>query len=611
MYQPKNRKLPKIAIGLDDLAGSGFFEREYIVFSKDTSLAKFSLGAGTGKFTGENAFRNPISYIYDSFSSRSQRSKNIDVVGQLSYDQWFKGDIGIFGGFEYSLPFKKGLTFKAEYDPFNYIDFSAGYDGDANLDIRNKDSNFNLGIHYPINDYFSVDIAYIKGNTFNFSWNIGINVNKNYVKKKSALPKISNEKYEGGIELEFYRDLLSNLNSNRLYLQSANLEKLPTTDKHKVDIVINQDTYQNTIQSSSYAAYIVNEVAKNNDIEMIQTNVSEMNAGITLNTIKYLSESLDPSEKYIELIKRDTAMTSGDPKTYQNSKYVPIVKYPNIFYSIEPELISHIGSPDKFYYGGLAASFASEIQFNRNLYLSSQFMSNIVDNFDRKESFTDSPYLPNVRTEILDYLQQGDDLYVTNLELNYYKQLKKNIFTKVSFGIFERMYGGYGGEFLYKPFNEDISIGFDYYSVYKRNYDQRFKFLDYKTETGHIKAVHYSQPFGILSTISYGKYLAKDKGFTFDFARFFGNGAKVGFFFTLTDISFEEFGEGSFDKGFYFNFPLDIFSKNYNGDNFAFKLRPLTRDGGAKLEIRSLSDILHSSSMYQINSNSNWIDFLQ
>ena len=80
-----------------------------------------------------------------------------------------------------------------------------------------------------------------------------------------------------------------------------------------------------------------------------------------------------------------------------------------------------------------------------------------------------------------------------------------------------------------------------------------------------------------------GKFLAGDSGITFDASRRFKSGAQIGAFFTITDISEEEFGEGSFDKGFYINFPLEAFSRKYSRDLSGFTLRPLTRDGGAKL----------------------------
>jgi len=61
----------------------------------------------------------------------------------------------------------------------------------------------------------------------------------------------------------------------------------------------------------------------------------------------------------------------------------------------------------------------------------------------------------------------------------------------------------------------------------------------------------------------------------------------MGAFFTRTDISKEEFGEGSFDKGFYFSFPLEIFFRENSRGRTYFGLKPLTRDGGARL-IRAL-----------------------
>ena len=54
-----------------------------------------------------------------------------------------------------------------------------------------------------------------------------------------------------------------------------------------------------------------------------------------------------------------------------------------------------------------------------------------------------------------------------------------------------------------------------------------------------------------------GRYLAKDLGATFEARRTFRNGWQVGVWATLTDVPFDEFGEGSFDKGFYFQVPLD------------------------------------------------------
>ena len=52
---------------------------------------------------------------------------------------------------------------------------------------------------------------------------------------------------------------------------------------------------------------------------------------------------------------------------------------------------------------------------------------------------------------------------------------------------------------------------------------------------------------------------------------------------TFTDVSAEDFGEGSFDKGIYIKFPLDLFFVESRKDILTASWRPLTRDGGQKL----------------------------
>ena len=51
---------------------------------------------------------------------------------------------------------------------------------------------------------------------------------------------------------------------------------------------------------------------------------------------------------------------------------------------------------------------------------------------------------------------------------------------------------------------------------------------------------------------------------------------KFGAFASNTDVTFEQFGEGSFDKGIFFNIPI-------YGNLINYSWRPLTKDPGAKL----------------------------
>ncbi len=59
----------------------------------------------------------------------------------------------------------------------------------------------------------------------------------------------------------------------------------------------------------------------------------------------------------------------------------------------------------------------------------------------------------------------------------------------------------------------------------------------------------------------------------------------MGGFFTLTEVPFREFGEGSFDKGLFLTIPFNWFLPYESRSEFSTVLRPLTRDGGQRLNV--------------------------
>ena len=67
--------------------------------------------------------------------------------------------------------------------------------------------------------------------------------------------------------------------------------------------------------------------------------------------------------------------------------------------------------------------------------------------------------------------------------------------------------------------------------------------------------------------------------------REFPNGWIVGAYVTLTNVSAEDFGEGSFDKGIRITIPLSWITGQPSTRTFNTTIQPLTRDGGARLEV--------------------------
>jgi hypothetical protein len=146
------------------------------------------------------------------------------------------------------------------------------------------------------------------------------------------------------------------------------------------------------------------------------------------------------------------------------------------------------------------------------------------------------------------------------------------------------MYSGVGGELLYQPFQSRLAYGFSANWVRQRGYEKTFKHLDYQTTTA-FASVYWASPFYNFDVaVHAGRYLAKDLGATLEVRRSFNNGWMVGLWATITDVPFEDFGEGSFDKGMYFKIPFDgLLGRNTRG-SYSTRVRPIQRDGGQRLD---------------------------
>jgi len=585
-----------LAVGLSDFSGTGFFTREYILGTYRDNGYKLTAGLGFGTFADQGSFSNPFGLIKSSFEERPVQSSNYNLGGSPSYDQWFRGDASFLFGAEFFLSgHLKNTTLKIDYDPFDYVNsFSSKGLAGSDFDLRKKDANINIGLHHTFGDNVSLGLYFIKGNTLNFTFTFGGNFSKPFFNKK--LPSVSALDSQKGANVKesFYEDLIFNINRKSIFLQSAELKD------RELKVAVASSKYRNPIHVHALLGETVAEVHKINNVPIDSLTTVGVNVGHELQRISSpLSTFSDTEDRVLELVAKESTLAAGEGNAYRSYEFRPTIKYPASFTGIAPALVNHIGDPAKFYYGGIILRLDNEIQFSSRLQLNTEIHQNITNNFDEKINFPDS-LLPHVRTDIVSYLQESDT-YISRMQLDYFFNPYKEVFGKFSAGILENMYSGAGFEFLYKPFEQNFSIGLEAYRAKKRAFDRKFELLDYEINTGHINFNYHLPRWGILGTLSYGKYLAGDEGYTFDISRRLPSGFRTGAFFTRTNVSAEQFGEGSFDKGFYFQIPIDLFLNDYRGGYINFKLRPLTRDGGQKLEAwNDLIGIMHSTSRAEI-----------
>ena len=369
-------------------------------------------------------------------------------------------------------------------------------------------------------------------------------------------------------------------------------------------ISIDSENHINPVTYSSEAAIISKKIAYLNGFDINQYSISHVTRGMQINNITFLSENIETYAKPRVLIKKETIVSNPGSDEFYGHEFTPRAVFPLFSYEISPDIRTHLGSPERVMYFGYGIKANTELQLSRSLVIYSEISQPIDGNFDRKVSLPSSS-LEHVRTEIVDYLQgTSEDAYITNLNIEKIWSPANDFYSKVSFGILESMFGGLSSEFLYKPFDRRFALGVEFNKVKQRDYDQRFSFRNYKTNTSHLNLSFYEPKSNILLKLSFGKYLAGDKGYTLDLSRRMPSGWRAGFFFTRTDVSAEEFGEGSFDKGFYINIPHNIFSKKYSKSSTGFSYRPMTRDGGQKLELQNrLIDSFYGSTRIEIDES--------
>ncbi|MDR5730491.1 MAG: YjbH domain-containing protein [Terriglobia bacterium] len=254
--------------------------------------------------------------------------------------------------------------------------------------------------------------------------------------------------------------------------------------------------------------------------------------------------------------------------------------YPRFDWAIFPELNESLFDPSQPVRIGLSAGVSGTLHLFPGLSLNAMLEGNIWNDFNTKNP--PNSLLPHVRSDFVQYFVHGAD-GIADLEAQYRFRLAPTVFVLAKVGYLENMFGGAGGEILWRPENSRLAFGIDAYEVWQRKFDRLFGFQNYHVITGHATFYYQSPWYGMNFRLMAGRYLAGDHGVTIEVTRHFSTGVEIGAFATFTNVPFKTFGEGSFDKGFVIRIPLDWALPVSSQSAFNLDLRPLTRDGGQRL----------------------------
>lgn len=262
-----------------------------------------------------------------------------------------------------------------------------------------------------------------------------------------------------------------------------------------------------------------------------------------------------------------------------------LAPHPRFTWFVSPTLPVSLFDPDQPLRADLALVAGAEVSLAPGLSVSGAGIKRVVGNLDQITRQSDST-LPRVRSDFARYLAEGDP-GIQRLTADYLFKLRPDTYGRVSAGLFERMFGGVSAEVLWKPAAQSWGLGAELNYARQRDFDMMLGFRDYDVITGHASLYWNTGWRGMEVQVDAGRYLAEDLGATFSLARRFANGWEVGGFFTLTDVPFDEFGEGSFDKGIRLTVPLRWGLPLETRSRATSTIRPLTRDGGARLIVEN------------------------
>jgi hypothetical protein len=585
----EGKYLPAISIGLVDFIGTGLSSGEYIAATKTFSDGRLKLtaGLGWGKLGSYGAIGAP-------FGPRPPL--DVGVGGTPSVGQWFKGDMAPFAGIEWQVNDRLGI--KAEYSSNSYP-LEA-----ASRQTFDHKSPFNFGVEYQVSKAFRLGASYMYGSEFGLTAQFVLNPKESPTGGQvgNAPPPVAERRGGGAWASQWVTEQgqVSTVRTNlaaSLEPQGITLERAALTAT-RAEVRIRVPAGENSAQMIGRAARVMSAALP---ASVEQFEIVPVANGLPLAKIilrRSDLEQLDNAAGQDALI-RERAQIVGVSGTPADLVLSPGL-YPKFDWTFGPYFRSSFFDPSAPVRLNLGVRLSATYDIAPGLRLSGSITKKLAGNLGGSGGVSSS-VLPHVRSDAKLYDQAGDPS-LEHLTLAWYAKPAPNLYSRVTVGYLERMFGGISGEVLWKPVNSRLALGAELNYVRQRDFDQLFGFQDYEVMTGHVSG-YYAFDNGFVAQLDVGRYLAGDVGATLSLDRTFANGWKVGAFATLTDVSFEDFGEGSFDKGIRVSIPFAWMTGRKADKAFGTTIRPILRDGGARLDVDGrLYDTVRSYDTQNLNA---------
>jgi len=579
--------LPAVAVGIRDLGGTGLFSSEYVVSSKRFGPIDASLGLGWGYMGSRGDITNPLDVLDSRFSTRPPRSQN--QVGQFNSSNYFRGRPAFFGGVSYQTPWQP-LILKLEYE-------GNDYQHEPFADNQRQRTPINVGAVYRLTRSVDLSVAFERGTTTM----LGITLHTNLA-QSSGPAKLLDPPPPARVAPPPTRTP-----------QQVNWPAVSNALRQNAGIAVSRISQRGSelVVTGEQKRYFYPAEALGRTARVLD---NQLGPGIDWYTMVDTREGMPIVASSVDRQRLDAYFHHDIdlPGLHRSVEQdTPLPQHEDVLYQATPKKYEgglslgysqSLGGPNAFILYQVSADYTASYHFTPGLWLSGDLSADLLNNYG---NFTyDAPSnLPRVRTYIREYLTSSR-LTMPNLQLTTTRRLGADLYGMAYAGMLESMYGGAGGELLYRPMGERWAIGADTNWVKQRDFRQNFSFRAYHVMTGQVTGYFDTGYKDVTLKLSAGRYLAGDWGTTIDVSREFHNGVRMGAYATFTNVSAQRFGEGSFDKGIYVSIPFDLMLLSSHVDTATILWQPLLRDGGARLNRRyTLYDLTRDRDSDNFNYN--------
>lgn len=580
----ESQYMPAISLGLQSATGHKRMSGEYISASKRYNNFDLTAGLGWGRYGTAGHFSNPLKAIHQHFG----KDRLLDGEMPNEPTNWFTGkNVGVFAGVEYFTPIK-GLSLKADYGADHYS-------AETRSINYKRPKPWSIGASYTPQRYPWLDTAIATQGFEKIMARISFKHSPSHWPFTTSQIPTTEKLRPFRNQTQNFAKILQNKNDKASRLSNIQAEQ------YKASALLH---YKEGLSASSQlqraSILIANHADQNIERISIQPGFLSLRGPKVHLLRKDLERTLayrqgSPSEIWrstefsIEPVSysnaRNTAEQEKEAKKSENkTTFFQQFKQKTLKLRLENQTSLSEEDSGTLTRNALIATINGP-SHNGFIHTGSALRLNLYDNLDRLAKLRPRAILP-VRSNVDLFADRLIALENAHTSLTY--SITPEIHTLASVGYLEEMYGGAGGEILYRPFGKRFALGADMWLALKRDplVSMNTGFNGDSLLTGHMNAWYDFPEDDLTAQIKLGRYLAEDIGGTFSLQKTFGNGAKIKGFATMTDqADFDLFGGTThLYSGIQLSLPLGSIKYVPDNSDIQFTAAPFGRDIGQSIK---------------------------